>query len=202
VEGERPDGEEPLSGGWLPPEPPGPAPELGEPAPPPVEEPVTSGGWAPPQGAAPGPPRQPGAAQEPVPPAAASTPATASWQEPGQPSNNNAVSGFVLSLSSIAVLLLSGGVAWPLTLGCAIVAIVYARRGKEAIKAGHVARHDQLAQAGFVIAIVAAVLSVLAIAGCAAIVADHDFRDNFKDRDNSPGGGFDSVVTLVRLLRL
>jgi len=68
----------------------------------------------------------------------------------------------VLSLVAGGLLLVSGGLATLISIGCAIAGIVYSRKGKQKVDEGHTSRNRGLAQAGFVIGIISLVLSVLA----------------------------------------
>lgn len=128
------------------------------------------------------------------------------WHAPGGyaqpltpvPTNGAAVAGFVLSVCSAGLLVTSFGFLWPATLIGAIIGLIYSRKGKRAVAERRTDKHGQLAQAGFVIGIVVIVLSVFAIAGCAALVADPDFRHDLNNDNNS--GGFESVIRLTRLL--
>jgi hypothetical protein len=172
--------------GWLPPEAPGHEPEL---APPPAGP-----GFAPPAEARPDTVAA-GKQRAQPPPGHQAQPHVPVAQ------NNDAVAGFVLGVSSIAALVVFVGVAWPLTLVSSIVGIVFARKGKRAISEHGPRRNDGLAQAGFIISIVAVVLSLLALAGCAAFVANGNLDDLDNHNDGSPDG-LNSVVTLFRALVL
>jgi heme/copper-type cytochrome/quinol oxidase subunit 2 len=121
-----------VTGDWLPPK----APGAGEPLPgPPPELPQQPppGYWQPQQG--------------PVGP---------------QPPNNDAVAGFTCAIVGISLLFFSGGLSTVVSLILGIVAIPYSRRGKRNVEEGRTPKHKSLASAGFVIAIVTIVLSVLA----------------------------------------
>jgi hypothetical protein len=189
-------------GGFLPPEPPGPEPELDpgvtrpEPPPPPTPQyqppppqyahqpppayyPPPPPGWPPPQpqwGYPPPPPR------------------------PAVPDNGPAVAGFVLSLVSGALLLLSFGMSTIVSLAGAILGIVYSRRGRKRVDEGKTPKHRSLAQAGFVIGIVCVVASIIAtlIWGGIAIglIVDEQFRDDFFDSNTSA-----STLSLAPALR-
>lgn len=158
---------------FLPPQPPGPEPELGArpaPSPPPPS-------YAPPAYA------QPGHAQ----PAHAYT-----WQQPAQPQPDNgpAVAGFVLSIVSMSLLVLSASLSSLISLGCAIFGIVYARKGKRRVESGETSKNAGIAQAGFIVGIVALCLSALAtafwVAVVVAAVSDAEFRDDIeREFDNS-----------------
>jgi hypothetical protein len=172
--------EERSGGGFLPPEPPGPEPEIGgRAAPPPEPGPQAPAPGAAPPAPPPGPPAgyaqpghppAPGQSYPPPPPGGWQPPPAPGWQPPSwgypyapaEPDNGPAVAGFVLALVAGGLLLLSGGLSSILSLGLAVAGIVYARRGKRKIETGETTKHRGLAQAGFVIAIVSLVLAVLA----------------------------------------
>jgi hypothetical protein len=86
------------------------------------------------------------------------------WGYPQQsvPDNGPAVAGFVFSLVSGGLLLISGGFSSIISIACAIVGIVYSRKGKRKVDAGETPKHRGLAQAGFIIGWVSLGLSVLA----------------------------------------
>lgn len=135
--------------GFLPPEPPGPEPELGRPpqaVPPP---PQLSPPPEPPQ-----PAWQQPAAYGPVPPSP--------YPIPAEPSNGPAVAGFVLSVVSGGLLLLSLGTSSIVSVVCAALGIYYARQGKRRVERGETRRSGDLAQAGAVVGWVALGLSILA----------------------------------------
>lgn len=186
--------------GWLPPEASGPehrpaAP--GEPPPPSASgpPPATSGAppphGPPPGGAAPsGPPSAPAYGQHPPPPGypppayapgAYGPPTQPSADEPG---NGEAVAALVLGVCSLAFLLISAGLSTIISLICAVLAIIFGRRGKRNVESGRTRKHRGLAQAGYVTGIVGAALSVLATAFWVviAIVAesDSDFDQEFQ----------------------
>jgi hypothetical protein len=188
---DKPVGEEPetreqtLPGGFLPPVAPGQPPPQVPAAPPPATQP----------GAPPPPPppvTQPGAPGAPPyqPPPTGYPPAGGYQQQqywgpqPGyypayaEPGNGNAVAGFILSLASIALLLISAGLFAPGALPCAILGVLFGRKGRRAVDEGQTRKSRGLAQAGFVIGIVGIVLSVLALAGwIIAIAADPHLFD-------------------------
>jgi hypothetical protein len=175
--------------GFLPPEPAGPEPELGDrPTPPPPQAPLpppAGYGYPPPppgQAAPPGqpppgygyPPPPPGQAYPPPPPPGYAYPPGAPgppgyaypppWGYPQQrvPDNGPAVAGFVFSLVSGGLLIISGGFSSIISIACAIVGIVYSRKGKRKVDAGETPKHRGLAQAGFIIGWVSLGLSLLA----------------------------------------
>jgi hypothetical protein len=176
------EGEERSGGGFLPPEPPGPEPEIapgpgtpaqragaGPQAPPPA-----TGPQAPPAGyAQPGYPPAPGQGyppQPPPPPGQAHPPPPPGWQPPpwgypyapAEPDNGPAVAGFVLALAAGGLLLFTGGLSSIVSIGLAVAGIVYALRGKRKIEAGETTKNRGLAQAGYIISIVSLVLAILA----------------------------------------
>ena len=170
---------------FLPPQPSGPEPELGSrpaPAPPPRAPPPAYGGWQPPQ--APG--------WQPPPPG---------WGYPvqAQPDNGPAVAGFVLSVVSGGLLLISFGVSSIISLACAIFGLVYSRKGKRKVETGETTKNAGLANAGWIISIVSLVLSILAtfvyIALVIALATDDEFRRDFENEfDDS-----NSIRAFVRI---
>jgi hypothetical protein len=157
--------------GFLPPQPPGPEPELGQrPYAPPAEEPTQ--------------PQAPPPAWEP---------------QRAEPDNGPAVTGFVLSVVAGGLLIVSGGISSIVSLACSIFGIVYSRRGTARVRDGVTTRNAGLAQAGFIIGIISLVLSVLATAAWLIIVilliTDVQFRDDFEDEFNDG----ESITALVRV---
>jgi hypothetical protein len=153
---------------FLPPQPAGPEPELGaRPAlspPPPPQAPLYA------------PPRQ----------------ASAYPQQPAQPQADNgpAVAGFVVSIVSVSLLVLSAGLSSVISVAGSIVGIVYSRKGKKKVEQGETAKHEGLAQAGFIVGIVSLCLAALAtafwIAFLVAVLSDAEFRDEIeREFDNS-----------------
>jgi hypothetical protein len=118
------------------------------------------------------------------------------WQPPVviEPDNGAAVAGFVTSVVSAALLVMSFGFLGVLTLIAAPFAIHYSRKGRRAIREGRTRKHAGLAQAGFVIGIIVLVLSLLAtvvaVLFIAGIAGDHPFHHH----DGGGGGdGFEST---------
>jgi hypothetical protein len=190
---------------FLPPEAPGPEPELGSAPPPPPAPAPPQQPYQPPQQPYPQPYQPP---QAPPPPPG--YPAYG-WQQPpppgwgypppvpAQPDNGAALTGFVLSLVSAGLLFLSGGLSSIISIGCSIAAIVLSRKGKAKVERGETQKHHGLAQAGFIIGIVGLVLAVLATVIWAlvivALITDEEFRRDFEnDFDNS-----NSITALVRV---
>jgi hypothetical protein len=189
---------------FLPPQPPGPEPELGHaPAPPaPPEQAATQPLTPPPPGyqaqqppayppqAPPGSPPQPGWQQPPP-----------GWgyPQPAQPDNGPAVAGFVLSLVGGGLLFLSAGLSSVISLTCSIFGMFYSRKGKKRVAAGETTKNAGLAQAGWVIGIISLVLSVLAtliwMLVLIAALTDDEFRDELeREFDDS-----DSIRAVVRI---
>jgi hypothetical protein len=215
------DGEE----GFLPPEPPGPEPELDRPA-----QPGTAPGAAPPppQGGPPNagfpgvqqpPPQQPPTPQQPPPSGYAPPPP--GWQpQPGQawqpppgqgwqpppppgwpqqpwgyaaarePDNGPAVAGFVLSMVSVGLLVLSLGLSSIVSIVCAGLGIYFARQGKKRVDMGLTRKHRDLAQAGLVSGWIGMGLSILATLSWIAVIVVGITTDAFDD--NSSGGSHHS----------
>jgi hypothetical protein len=145
---------------FLPPEPPGPEPEIAgrpakQPEPPPPPPQQTYGYPPPPHGYSQ--PPQPqwgyGYPQQPV------------------PDNGQAVAGFVLSLVAAGLLVISFGLSTIVSLGLAIGGVVCSRNGKRKVDAGETPKHRGLAQAGFIIGWVGIGLSILAIIGWIIVLA-------------------------------
>jgi hypothetical protein len=207
---------------FLPPEPAGPEPELGDDdaheAPTEQQawqQPQQAPGWqqqaGPPQGwqPQPGPPQgwqpqppppgygygyQPPPGWQPPPPGYGYGPPPYGYypQRPDEPENGAAVGGFVTSLVAGGLLLLTGGLSGPISLIAAPFGIHYSRKGKRAVDEGKTPKHRGLAQAGFVVGIVTVVLSVLAIAAWVGLIVLAATDDEF-DREFEDGGGFDST---------
>jgi hypothetical protein len=78
------------------------------------------------------------------------------------PDNGQAVAGFVFSLVSLGLLVISAGLSTIVSIGCAIAGIVCSRNGKKKVDAGLSPKHRGLAQAGFIVGWVSLGLSVLA----------------------------------------
>jgi len=185
--------------GFLPPEPAGPEPELGDrpqPQPPPQPPPAQTYGYPPPQGPVygyqPPPPPPPGYGYPPPPPPGQAYPPQPGYAYPPQPQwgypqqavpdNGPAVAGFVFSLVSGSLLIISGGFSTIISIACAIVGIVYSRKGKKKVDAGETPKHRGLAQAGVIIGWVSLALSILATIAWSLVlafaIADDDFDWN------------------------
>jgi 4-hydroxybenzoate polyprenyltransferase len=117
------------------------------------------------------------------------------------------VAGFVLSIVSVSLLVLSAGLSSLISLGCAILGIVYARKGKRKVESGETTKNAGLAQAGFIVGIVSVCLSALAtafwVAVLVAAVGDEEFRDDIErefDNSESIRAGLQVAAAIGRLL--
>jgi hypothetical protein len=199
--------------GFLPPEPPGPEPELGDrppqlplpPAPPPQapQAPPAYGYPPPPPGQAypPPPPGQaypppPGYGYPPQPPPGYAYPPPPPWGYPQQqlPDNGQAIAGFVLSIVSLGLLVVSAGLSTIISIGCAIGGIICSRNGKKKVDAGETPKHRGLAQAGFIIGWVGIGLSLLATIAWIVVIAVAATTD---DPNNDP---FETVTAAARFI--
>jgi hypothetical protein len=173
---------------FLPPEPPGPEPELAgrkarqpdpappPPPPPPPQETYGDPPYSPPQQTYGYPPPPPGAPGQPPPGYQQPPPGYGhpqQWGQPQQPvpDNGAAVAGFVLSIISVGLLVLSFGLSTIVSLGLAIGGVLCSRQGKRRVAAGETPKHAGLAQAGFIIGWVGIGLSILAILAWIAVLA-------------------------------
>jgi hypothetical protein len=165
--------EQERSGGFMPPEPAGPEPELGDGS------------------------RREAPAPQPQAPAGQPPPGYGWQQQPWgyapatrEPDNGPAVAGFVLSLVAGGLWLFTAGLSTIVSIGCAVAGLLYSRKGKQKVDAGETSKNRGLAQAGFIISIVSLVLSILATAfwGLILVLAltDDDFqRDIENEFDDS-----------------
>jgi hypothetical protein len=149
------DGEDPRR--FLPPEPPGPEPELGGRPPPPPAPP-------PPAYAQPQPGYEPAWQQQQPPPQ--------TWAYPQQrvPDNNQAITGFILSLVGGGLLLVSAGLSSILSVGLSVAGMILGRQGVKRVDAGETPKHRSLGQAGFWIGLVSLILSVIGTAIWVAVL--------------------------------
>jgi hypothetical protein len=142
--------------GFLPPEPPGPEPDLETPPPPPAPPPA----WQQPQ--------PPAWQQQPPPAWQQQQPA---WQPvaPPVPGNPQAIAGFVLSVVAAALLVVSFGLSSIVSIVLAVLGMVFSSKGRRNVDEGRTPKHRDLARAGFITGIVSLVLSVLATAAWVAV---------------------------------
>jgi hypothetical protein len=107
---------------------------------------------------------------------------------PREPDNNPAVAGFVLSMVGGGLLFFFAGLSTIISLGLSIAGIVYSRKGKEKVDRGETTKQRGLAQAGFIIGIVSTVLSLLAtvfwILFIVLIATDEEFRRDLEDNNS------------------
>jgi hypothetical protein len=202
--------------GFLPPEPAGPEPELGDrPAQPPPQAPPPTYGYAAP------PPPPPGYGYPPPPPAPAPAPSQhyqpppgygqppaygpppgyaypPPWGYPQQqvPDNGQAIAGFVLSIVSLGLLIISAGLSTIISIGCAIAGIICSRNGKRKVDAGETPKHRGLAQAGFIIGWVGLGLSILATIFWVVVIVIAATSD---DPNNDP---FETATAVARVIGL
>jgi hypothetical protein len=190
--------------GFLPPEPPGPEPELGDrPAQPPPPPPPVYGYPPPPPGygyqqpppTQPYPP-PPGYGQPPGygPPPGYAYPPQWGYPQRQVPDNGQAIAGFVLSIVSLGLLIVSAGLSTIISIGCAIGGIICSRNGKKKVDAGETPKHRGLAQAGFIIGWVALGLSLLATIAWIVVIVVAATTD---DPNNDP---FETVTAAARFI--
>ena len=116
----------------------------------------------------------------------------APWQPAYQysyldPGNSHAVAGFVMSVVSLGLLVFLFGFSAPLTLLVSIASVFVSRAGVKKVDRGETRRNRSLAQWGFWLGIVGAILSALAIlAWTLIIVNDPEFFDTEPDRYGEP----------------
>jgi hypothetical protein len=174
------------AGGFLPPEPPGPEPDLDippipppppaawpQPPPPQYQQPPPPPGWQPPP--PPGWPQQPQHAQQPPawqPQPAWQQPPPPGWQPlaPPVPGNSQAVAGFVMSVAAAALLVVSFGLSSVVSIMLAVLGIVFSSKGRKNVDEGRTPKHRDLARAGVITGIVALVLTLLATAAWVAVI--------------------------------
>jgi hypothetical protein len=176
---------------FLPPEPPGPEPELTDrpaqetaaPPPRPQQPPQQTYGYPPPPPGYGGYQQQqppPGYGGYQAPPPGWGHPPQWAWQPP-VPDNGQAVVGFVFSIVAVGLLVISFGLSSIVSVGCSITGIVCSRNGKRKVERGETPKHKGLAQAGYIVGWVGLVLSILATVGWILLIA-------LGDIDTSSGG--------------
>jgi hypothetical protein len=146
--------------------------------------------FLPPQPAGPEPELGARPAAPPPPPQQQAWGYTQQTQVQPQADNGPAVAGFVVSIVSGSLLVLSGGLSSVISVAGSIVGIVYSRKGKKKVENGETTKNAGLAQAGFIVGIVSLCLAALATAFWTAVLvaalADEDFRDDIeREFDNS-----------------
>ncbi len=189
-------------GGFLPPEAAGREPDLAEPAGVAGAQRPLTGGFAPPSEATPSTP-QPTPGWQPT--------QQQGWAPaPAGPDNGAAVLGFSLALSSVGLLIVSAGLSSVVSLALGIVGMLQGSKGKRLVRDGHTQKNKDLAQAGFVIGIVATVLAALAtlfwIGIAIAVAVDEgtrrDFQQQLDDRRGQPAALTAVAVLGIRLTGL
>ncbi len=192
-----------MDAGYLPPEPPGPEPDVGggqqppQAPPPPQQQPPRP--YSPPYGYTPPPGYPPPAApgwQQPYPPPPGGY---YGWAPPPppQPGNGLAVAGLVTSSVSAFLCLTSAGILSPLTLAGGIVGMVLSRKGKQKVEAGETTKHKDLATAGWWVGIAVLVLSVISIIAWTVLII---VAANSDSTDSSPNVPFDNSRSSAALL--
>jgi hypothetical protein len=154
--------------------PPGPPPGQGHPPPPPGQP-----YYAPPPPSPPPGYGQPPAQGYPQP----GYPPQWGYGQPPVPDNGQAVAGFVFSLVSLGLLVISAGLSSIVSVGCAIAGIILGRNGKRKVDTGKTPKHRGLAQAGFIIGWVSLALSVLATIGWILFIVLAATDDDFQWED-------------------
>jgi len=106
----------------------------------------------------------------------------------------------VLGVCSLAFLLISAGLSTIISLICAVLAIIFGRRGKRNVESGRTRKHRGLAQAGYITGIVGTALSIMATAFWVIlfIVAD-DFEADFNQEFQR---GFDQSSLALPFVRV
>ena len=169
-----------VSGGWLPPEAEGPRPAVGgEPAASPRQPP----------------PRPHSAPYAPVPPGTVATPAK---------DNALAIVGLVCSIAGVALLVLSFGFLWLLSLPLSIAGLVCGLLGRRKVDRGELQTGRGLGQAGFVVGVVGLVLHALAAVGLLLLLgAAFDTVEGLRTpkRDRPPALDRTALTALVITLR-
>lgn len=210
VEDERV-GREP-GGGFLPPQPTGPEPDLRAPGSPQQQAPDHRGFLPPQRAAAHGYAAPPKPSQPPAWHAGSAPAGTGAQGQPTGwshapaakvPDNGDALAGLILSISALTLVLLSVGVSSIISVLCAALGIYYSRKGRARVERGETPKHRGVAQAGFVTGMVALALSTLATILWAAVAilfaTNEDFRQNLEDEldgDERPPGGFETAIPL------
>ena len=170
---------------FLPPEPPGPEPDLAgrpaqEPQPPQPDPPPPQQTYVYPPHQTYGYPPPPGYGGYQAPPPGWGQPPQWAWQPP-VPDNGQAVVGFVFSIVGLGLLVISFGLSSIVSVGCSITGIICSRNGKRKVERGETPKHRGLAQAGYIVGWVGLVLSILATVGWILAIA-------FGAIDESSGG--------------
>jgi hypothetical protein len=114
------------------------------------------------------------------------------------PDNGPATVGFVMAMVSAGSFWMSGFILAPLSLICAVIAIFVSRRGKQKVEKGETRKHGGLAQAGFITGIVMAGISafftLIFVLFIVALIVSEDFREGFEE------GSEDDSLTALRVV--
>lgn len=86
----------------------------------------------------------------------------------------------MLGICSLAFLVVSAGISTIVSLICAVLAIIFGRKGRASVDEGTTRKHRGLAQAGFVMGIVGTALSVLATAFWIVVILVAEDLDDFQ----------------------
>jgi hypothetical protein len=100
-----------------------------------------------------------------------------------EPDNTPAMTGFVMAVVSLGVLVLFFGVLSPINLIVSIVSVFVSRAGLKKVDRGETTKNRSLAQWGFWLGIVGALLSALALAAWIVAISNGVF-----DEDPTPRG--------------
>jgi hypothetical protein len=206
--------------GFLPPEPSGPEPDVGG-----GRQEQQPAGQQPP-GQQPGTQQQPAYQQPPPayqpppgyrPPPGYPPPAQPGWQQqapgyygwapppPPQPDNGPAVAGFVLSMVAAGLWLFSAGLSSVVSIVCAVLGVIYSRRGKQKVEAGETQKHKDLAQVGFIMGWIMVGLAALSTIAWILIfvlaATSESFNDNMQQEldDSQTSGGLRVGLAAVRV---
>lgn len=184
-----------------------------------ADPPSSAGGWLPPQapGGRPAPrfdsePRPRFAPPEPppytAPPASPPTQPSSFVKPQSSPANALAITALVLSISSIALLLLSIGVSFTISLPLSAGAWLCAVRAKRALRDGRAQSGEGQAKAALVLAMVGVALSVVAMIVWIALIASgfsvDELRENLEqelERQRQRQRGSDDPVVSLNELR-
>lgn len=140
---------------------------------------------------APPPPAQQGGLPPPPPP---------HWAPQAQePGNGVAVAALTCSIVSLGLLLTTVGLFFPVSLGLAIAGMITGRKGMANVDRGETRKHRDLAKAGWVLGIIALVLSVLAGAIVIALfIADPSWVEEL-DTSTDSSGDLSALVAMLGL---
>lgn len=116
---------------------------------------------------------------------------------PREPDNNQAVAGFSLSVTGGGLLFVSAGFSSILSLGLSIAGMILSRQGVAKVDRGETHKQRGLAQAGYVTGIISTVLSLLATAFWILFFVLAATNDDFQ-RDLQNGHSGTIAIALLR----